>query len=406
MKRIILGIAVVLSFLFFLSSCDAPGDVDHDCVWGEWEIVEGKEPTCEKEGTAVRVCTLDASHKETKSVPTTEHSYGDEYFTDSETHWQFCTICEERGDGVPHESSGPATSENAEICTVCGYEMAAQLHFMTNKKVIIIGNSHTYFGGVVREKTQDILTLNSRNNDTGFFYRLCTVNGAENVQVTNWTFGNHSLKDLFSGDCQADRACGNGTNHFQYLTDNNYDYVIFQNGSTDGSSIMYWIDYMMAFFKEGNPNTKFVMLVQARAHNDGYSWLSDLDEIEDKGVIIVDWGAVAYDLYSGAVKLPGDTLPLDKNTFVIAKDSKDGYHPSLLAGYVATVMAYSAITGEAVLGQNYEFCSVSRDFDEFVSKYYKVGTTNFPEVFKSPETMFELQALIDKYLTEKKYRNY
>ena len=283
---------------------------------------------------------------------------------------------------------------------------------LSGKKIIFIGNSHTYVGGVVQSVSQDKLTISDRDHDQGYFYHLCKENGAE-VEVLNWTFGNHSLKDLFSGDCQANRSCGNGTNHLAYLTDNNFDYVVFQNGSSGGDEILVWIDWLMSFFKDGNPNTKFVMLVQARAHNDHaadatkYTWLSHLDVIENKGVTIVDWGKVAYDLYSGAVTLPGEnTLPFKKTSFVVAASASDGYHPNLLAGYVASLMTYCAITGESAVGQPYEFCSIARSFTSFVKNQYKVDNTNFPEIFASAETMAALQQMIDTYYAEKAFRNY
>ena len=280
------------------------------------------------------------------------------------------------------------------------------------KKVIIIGNSHTYVGGMVGTVSQDKMSISARDHDKGYFYQLCKEKGAE-VEVVNWTFGNHSLKDLFSGDCQANRSCGNGADHLSCLTDNNFDYVIFQNGSTAGDTIMQWIDFMMNFFKEGNPNTKFFMLIQARAHNDHaldaskYTWLSQLDDIENKGVTIVDWGKVAYDLYSGAVALQGENvLSFNKNSFVVAASDADGYHPNLLAGYVATLMAFCAITGESAVGQPYGFCSTTRSFSSFISKQYKVGETNFDKIFASEETMKALQQMIDTYYNAKAFRNY
>ena len=286
-------------------------------------------------------------------------------------------------------------------------------HILSNKKVIFIGNSHTYFGGTVKEISQSTMELSARVNDTGYFYQLCKANGAENITVTNWTFGNHSLKDLFSGNCQANRSCGNGSDHLSKLTDNNYDYVIFQNGATGGDSLTEWMDVMMNFFKAGNPNTKFVMLVQARAHNDHaadatkYTWLASLSEIEKKGVTIVDWGAMVYDIYSSAKTLSGENLvPLNKNSFVIAKTKSDGYHPSLLAGYITTLMTYCAITGEAAVGQDYAFCYTTRDLTAFINSYYIVDGTNFSKVFGSKETMLALQQTADEYLAAKAYRNY
>ena len=271
--------------------------------------------------------------------------------------------------------------------------------------MIFIGNSHTFYGGVVKEKTPDTLKQSSRDKDKGFFYQLATQNGAINLDVTNWTFGNHSLKDLFSHSCDANRACGNGTDHEQYLTDKYFDYVIIQQGSTDGSTVEYWIDHVMNYFKEVNPNVKFVFVVQARAHNDNYSWLTKVKEFEQKGMMIADWGDIAYDIYTGAVKVPGATEFYNKESFVIAKDSSDGYHPNYLAGYLASLTAYCAITGEKAVGQPYDFCAKSVSFQTFYDQKYKIKESNFIRIFESEQDMRGIQQLVDLYLEEKYYRN-
>ena len=373
-KHLLICAAIIALSLLTLAACG-----EHECEWGEWTALEGEAATCTEGGKEIRVCLGDSTHTDTRDV-----------------------------DPLGHKFEGGGDSGE---CERCGFR--TNEHILTDKNVIFIGNSHTYFGGTVNEVSPSMMDLIYREGDRGYFYRLCKANEVFNITVTNWTFGNHSLKDLFSGDCQANRSCGNGADHLSCLTKNNYDYVIFQNGSTDGNAIMEWIDVMMDYFKEGNPDTKFVMLVQARAHNDHasdpekYTWLSKLSEIEQKGVTIVDWGALVYDLYSGAVELPGeDTLPLDKNSFVIAKSETDGYHPNLLAGYVTTLMTYCAITGESAVGQEYAFCSTTRSFASFIKSYYKVGETNFTEVFESEATMRAIQQLVDEYLAAKGYRNY
>ena len=361
---------LLLFSVLLLTACG-----EHVCEWGSWSELEGEAATCTRGGKEIRVCLSNSDHTEIRDTEPLGHNFG----------------------------------ENAEQsrCESCGANM------LSDKKVIFIGNSHTYYGGTVNEVAQSMMGLNFRTGDRGYFYHLCKANEVFNITVTNWTFGNHSLKDLFSGNCQANRSCGNGADHFACLTENNYDYVVFQNGSTDGDSIMEWIDFMMDYFKEGNPDTKFLMLVQARAHNDHandpqlYTWLSRLSEIESKDVTIVDWGAVVYDIYSGAVELEGENLlPLNKNSFVIAKSETDGYHPSLLAGYITSLMTYCAITGESAVGQDYSFCSTTHSISSFVKKNYKISETNFPEVFKSDETMRAIQKLVDDYLAAKKYRNY
>ena len=222
----------------------------------------------------------------------------------------------------------------------------------------------------------------------------------KNLNVTNWTFGGHSLADTFGGNCQANRACGNGTDHFSYLTDNNYDYVVIQQGSVDSDDLLYWVEYIMNFFREGNPDTKFIFLVHARAHNDGYSWLSILKDVEDLGAEVIDWGDLVYDVYSGNTEVPGAKETYNKHSFII---SKDDFHPGLLSGYIISTMVYCALTGESAVGQPYEFCEEVRSFLSYRERYYTKGGTNFPQIFSSPDDMLGLQKLMDRYLEGKYY---
>ena len=285
-------------------------------------------------------------------------------------------------------------------------------NILDGKKVIFIGNSHTYYGKTVLEKKQSVLTQEPRNNDKGYFYQLCKTNGAE-VSVTNWTFGGHEFNSLFE-TCAANRGC-DGEDHKAYLVDRNYDYVIMQQGSASANmpDFIEKIETVMNLFKEANPDTKFVFLVQHLAHIDNFKWRSQIKELEKKGVIIVDWGAVIVDIMNGKVKVPGATQTYNKNSFIVCKSAADGYHPNMLTGYITTLMTYCAITGESAVGQDYSFCNNSAinaefSFSKFISKYYTYNnpTTNFNEVFASEKDMKGIQTLVDQYLEEKAYRNY
>jgi hypothetical protein len=100
-----------------------------------------------------------------------------------------------------------------------------------------------------------------------------------------------------------------------------------------------------------------------------------------------------------------------KNSFVISKSAKDGYHPNQLTGYITALMTYCAITGESAVGQPYDFwndTSLDGRFssDLFISTYYTHGSTNYPDIFASGADMRGLQELIDRYLAQKDYREY
>lgn len=283
----------------------------------------------------------------------------------------------------------------------CGKKGDAKV--LDGKKVIFIGNSFTYYGKTVLEKAQTKLTQEERKNDKGFFYQICKENGVE-VEVTNWTFGGHGLEDLFGGNCKADRGC-DGVDHASYLKDRKYDYVVIQQGSgaVDGFE---WQERVMEFFKAANPDVKFIYLEHSSAYFGDYPRTENLNVLRDKGVTVVEWGKLVEDIINGTAKVPGATQEYDKNTFIVSRTAKDGYHPNMLTGYITTMMTFSAITGLKVEGQPYAFCdddTVNSAFNyvKFESKFYTYSPSNFYTVYLSDPDMKGLQQLMDQYLAEK-----
>lgn len=294
------------------------------------------------------------------------------------------------------------------------------------KKIIFIGNSHTYYGQTVLEKSQTYLTQEERTGDQGYFYQLCRDNGMD-VEITNWTFGNHSINSLFGGNCTANRGC-DGEDHKAYLKNKVFDYVVIQPGSgaKADDSFLADIETVMSFFTEANAHTKFIMLVPHTFYGTigstihlSKNILNNLKTVEAKGVTVVDWGGLVMNLMNGSVKIPGSTIEYTKNTFIISKSPEDGYHPNQLTGYITTLMIYCAITGESAVGKAYEFCNDASlrpegaskkffSFSEFKANYYKTlgATTNYPDVFASQTEMQGLQGLIDAHLAAKAYMNY
>lgn len=279
---------------------------------------------------------------------------------------------------------------------------------LEDKKVIFIGNSHTYYGktvindGVGNGKYQ----LADRVNDKGGFYQLCKANGID-VSVTNWCFGSHGLSPLFNAKpCTISGKC-KGVNHKEFLTDNNYDYVVVQPGvgTSAINSLEKSFDDILNFFREGNPETKFFMLDPATQHGynaTGYTYtnmLNKYDIIEEKGVEVISWGSVVDDAVKYGV--PGIDKVINKNSFVV----KDGYHPNLLAGYITNVMTYCAITGEKAADQPYGFYldqNLAPDFDlaGFNDYYYADGEqdSNSDEILKSEKDMNAMKAFIDSHI--------
>ena len=300
-------------------------------------------------------------------------------------------------------------------------------HILEGKKMIFIGNSYTYYGQTVLEKDQKYLEQSTRTGDKGYFYQLCKSEGAE-VEVTNWTFGGHSLDHLFGGSCYASRGC-DGVDHKAYLVDKSFDYVVIQQGSGQTSSDRFLTDitYVMDFFREANPDVKFVVLVPYSAYGVygstptlAVNMLNNLKTVATMGATVVDWGGVVMDIIEGRAEIPDSTIDYVKNSFVISKSAKDGYHPNQLSGYITTLMTYAAITGESAVGKAYDFCNdpsldpsgsfISKffSFDVFIAMYYTYdgATTNYRDVFKSEKDMAGIQAIIDAHLAAKAYLTY
>ena len=281
---------------------------------------------------------------------------------------------------------------------------------LDGKKVIFIGNSHTYYGKTVISKTTT--TQASRVNDKGMFYHLCRQKGME-VSVTNWTFASHNLPDTFSdGSCP---KCKTDVNHKNELTDRYFDYVILQEGSAAATpeSFVAIFKEVYDFFKEANPNVKFILTLSTRAVDGNYTWIPAVEELKNShGLIVADLGNMVWDIVKGKTEVPGATLAYDKNSFIVCRTASDGYHPNLLTGYLTSLFVYCAITGESAVGQPYALATDTKlnsafSTISFTSKYYtyQKPTTNFALILKSEADMNGLQQLVDKYLEKANGKN-
>ena len=283
----------------------------------------------------------------------------------------------------------------------------AAIDALDGKKILFIGNSFTHHGYCVMFKQESVLTQAERSGDQGYFYQLCKRNGAE-VSVTNWCFGGHDITHTFGGaECTMNKDC-KGQIHENFLTDRVFDYVAIQFSAEKqyAGNMMEHMKYVMDFFREANPNVKFLFLVPHMAYDQNYAWHKDVEQLKGEDIIVCNWGKMLHDIVQGTVKVPGATQTYARPTFVISADENDGYHQNLLAGYITTVMVYSAITGDSAVGQPYDFCNDSTidqrfNFDNFKAKKYAYEPyTNFVEVFESEADMKGLQQLVDQYIKE------
>ncbi len=283
---------------------------------------------------------------------------------------------------------------------------------LDGKKAIFIGDSNVYWGKTVQgiEKTA---TQSQRENDTGLFYQICKANGVD-VSVTNWTFGSHGLYNIFGGNPCTVKGCDSVV-HEDNLTDRYYDYVIIgmTRGAVGEKHMLADFEYITNFFREVNPDVKFVCLCPAMVYgvNDTgairQNTINNLKVVEEKNdVIIADWGRLVKYIIDEKITVPGATQKYDKYSFVVTKDNR---HPNMLAGYISALTAYCALTGESAVGQPYEFCldeTSSFSFSNYISSNYagNADLTTFDEIFLSESDMKGLQRLIDEHLSEKSYR--
>ncbi|MBR2466009.1 MAG: hypothetical protein IKB38_10730 [Clostridia bacterium] len=283
-------------------------------------------------------------------------------------------------------------------------ETLGEEHMLNRKKFIFIGNSYLFWGKTVLEsgaKTQE-----ERQNDQGYFYQLCKKMGAE-VDVTNWTFGGHGVGSIFSDNCS---HCS--YDHKSYLEDRYYDYVVISPGAE--SNFDTTIIKVMDFFREANPDVKFIVMGTACAYGynstygDTYSYQKDLlAGFEDQGILVADWGGLIDGILKGEYTVPNATQTYSINSFIV----KDGKHGTMLTGYIQSMLIYSLLTGESATSLPYDFCldtSIREEFD--ADKFLSVNTTetyetNFVQIFNSEADMNGLQQLVDWVLKNKPYRN-
>jgi hypothetical protein len=291
---------------------------------------------------------------------------------------------------------------------------------LNGKKILISGCSYNFYGKIVTSRNNGTTDLATRLNDKGYFYELCKQNGAE-VNVTNWCFGNHDLKDLFSNSCNADRQCGNGFDHASELTDRYYDYVSLMDiDRPKDMTVEQYIEELkgyMKLFTDVNPNCKFIYSLPCGsywyegkdriARNDlylGSVYAKEVAKLEN--VIVMDWGLLIHDLITGDAKVPGSELTYNVHSFIV----DDGYHPNLLTGYINALMTYCVITGETAVGQPIDLenglepgSATKYKKSNFLANFYKENNTNFTLIMNTESEMRGIQKLVDRYIDMNAY---
>lgn len=276
-------------------------------------------------------------------------------------------------------------------CSICqaseqSYtESGSAVRSIDGKNVMFIGNSFIYYGYCVNKGSQT-------KTDKGYFKQLCTANG-ESVNVYDYVWGGRNLDYIYENylvDCTED-----------FLS--TVDYVFISEAGENNSGLAADVQKIMDLYPSAH--TEFYYLCHSYTYQAGHSNIKNaFSTLQGKGVEIVNWGQLVYNVWQGTEAVPGATESYDKNTFIVNKN--DTYHENMLSGYITAQMAYCALTGKSAVGQSYAFCtdtSINSNYDPaaFISSYYNTDTTNFDDVYASVPDMLGLQQLMDKYL--KKY---
>lgn len=274
---------------------------------------------------------------------------------------------------------------------------------LDNKKIIFVGNSYTQNGFAVIPKRAEVLTQEERDDDQGFFYQICKANGIT-VSVTNWCFSGHDLLHTFGKPCGMG-GC-KGVDHTAYLTYPYFDYVVLQCHKSDkySGNLLTHLQPAMDFFREANPNVKFLFLVPHMAIEREHPYAKDLDDLAGTGITVCNWGQMVHDICQGNIQVPNATQQHLRSSYVVSVSESDGFHENMLAGYITALMTYCAITGESAVGQSYAFAndpSIHPKFDFALHRkqfYTYDPETNFDRIFESKSDMEGIQQLIEGYI--------
>ena len=279
------------------------------------------------------------------------------------------------------------------------------------KKAIFIGNSFIYWGGCVTFITNDTSNeaIRKSGGDKGYFNEICKANGMD-VDVYNYTYGGQNLNWIYE----------NKLNSLSNSFLDDIDYVFISEAGENSSSFKSSFNKVASLFKNAE---EIVYLAHAYTYSTNATHIIDaLPDLAKSGVKIVAWGELVTDVYNGKVSVPNATLKYSKNTFIKNMSTSesmdpraavtslsgkgDSFHQNPLSGYITAQMCFSAITGISAVGQRYDFCwdktiAPQYDLNNFLTyQYGKNQTSNFINVFNSPNDMKGLQTLMDSYIAK------
>ncbi len=115
------------------------------------------------------------------------HSYSIEWAKDASVHWHECA-CGEKADFVKHTSSGATTEDTAEVCTVCGYEIAPELNHTHSYNTLKSDDNKHWYECDCGEKSGE--TTHSGGTATCTDKAKCFVCGTEYGEAMGHDYAN------------------------------------------------------------------------------------------------------------------------------------------------------------------------------------------------------------------------
>lgn len=264
----------------------------------------------------------------------------------------------------------------------------------STKKAIFIGNSFIYYGGCVTSGERG----GDRCDDRGLFYTLASRSGVD-ISVTDATYGGRILANFTPAGDEEGRSTA-GVDLLGNFDLSSYEYVFISEAGRNNKNFLFDLENVKVRFT--NPSVKFFYLIHNYTMSCKHNNITDAcPSLIADGVTIIPWGALAFDLWSGARAIEGATCSYNKNSFVVNQSSSDGYHPNPLSGYIAAQMCFSAMNGTSAEGTDVSFCEEVIDFAAYTDRHYgyEGSVTNFSEIFHSKIDISAIQTLIDEYLT-------
>lgn len=273
---------------------------------------------------------------------------------------------------------------------------------LKGKKFLVIANSMVYYGGFVQKG-------NAGKDDPGMFFKLLKAKGMEGT-VIDCTQGGHYLSDYLS-TCHTCAEDGKtGVNHLSGQDFKSFDYVILSEAGTNTKTFLSDCRALYKKVTDVNPNAKKVYINHIYSVYKNHSIiLGNLKTLhEQDGVTIVNCGQLAYDIYTGKVRVPGGSLSYSDRYTFCNHTSSDTHHPNPLMGYIMTQMAFCALTGESADYADYKtlikscsFAGGSVSYDAYYNKYYTTpASMPFMTVIDNDAEMKGIQQLIPQYINK------